>query len=221
MINPDRKKDTLWESLRPFVFAGISGLTATSCVQPIDNIKVRIQTLSEEAGKSGKQAEKTNIFKTGKYMIKNQGFLSIYKGLDAGLLRQLFYATSRLGVFTYLSEQWTLDGHQLSFFERLGLSLFSGFVGAVVGNPLDITMVRFQSELMLPIEQRRNYKNVFDGIYRITKDEGVFTLWRGFPSFACRVMALTSGQLTTFEEAKKLANNIRGKQESDFITRLL
>ena len=154
-------------------------------------------------------------------MIQKEGISSVYKGLDAGLLRQCCYASTRLGVFKYLSEQWTLDGHQLTFFERFGLSLFSGFVGSIVGNPLDMTMVRFQSELMLPPEQRRNYRNVFHGIYRIAKDEGFFTLWRGFPSFAGRVMALTSGQLTTFEESKKLANYVRGKTESDFLTRLL
>mgnify|MGYP003571747344 CR=1 FL=1 len=31
----------------------------------------------------------------------------------------------------------------------------------------------------LPIDQRRNYKNVFDAIRRISKTEGVTTLWRG------------------------------------------
>lgn len=30
----------------------------------------------------------------------------------------------------------------------------------------------------LPEAERRGYKNVFDALIRITKEEGVFTLWR-------------------------------------------
>ena len=30
----------------------------------------------------------------------------------------------------------------------------------------------------LPVAQRRGYKNVFDALFRIAKEEGVFTLWR-------------------------------------------
>lgn len=30
----------------------------------------------------------------------------------------------------------------------------------------------------LPLEQRRNYTSVFNALYRITKEEGLLTLWR-------------------------------------------
>ena len=30
----------------------------------------------------------------------------------------------------------------------------------------------------LPVEQRRNYSNVFNALYRMSKEEGVLTLWR-------------------------------------------
>lgn len=30
----------------------------------------------------------------------------------------------------------------------------------------------------LPIEQQRGYKNVFDAMFRITREEGLLTLWR-------------------------------------------
>lgn len=31
----------------------------------------------------------------------------------------------------------------------------------------------------LPTEMRRNYRNVFDAWFRIIKEEGILTLWRG------------------------------------------
>ena len=36
-------------------------------------------------------------------IIKKDGFLALYKGLDAGLLRQATYTTARLGIFNNLS----------------------------------------------------------------------------------------------------------------------
>lgn len=35
-------------SFKPFLFGGISGITATTLIQPIDTIKVRIQIISEQ-----------------------------------------------------------------------------------------------------------------------------------------------------------------------------
>ncbi len=36
-------------------------------------------------------------------IIKQDGFLSLYKGLSAGLLRQATYTTARLGLFNQFS----------------------------------------------------------------------------------------------------------------------
>lgn len=221
-------QDTVWESLRPFVFGGISGMSATSCVQPIDNIKVRIQTVSEQEGMKSRESSTSNlkkvetgIFTTGSQMLKNEGIGSLYKGLDAGLLRQCCYASVRLGAFKYLSEKIEHSGHEMNTSERFALALTSGLIGSVIGNPLDLTLVRFQSDNFLPENQRRNYRHVFHALSTICREEGPTTLYRGFPSFACRVMALTSSQLTTFEEAKRAIMKLRGSTEADFICRLM
>jgi solute carrier family 25 oxoglutarate transporter 11 len=31
-----------WDIAKPFVFGGISGCTATTCIQPLDTIKVQL-----------------------------------------------------------------------------------------------------------------------------------------------------------------------------------
>lgn len=35
---------------------------------------------------------------------------------------------------------------------------------AVVGTPSDVALVRMQADATLPVEQRRNYRNVFQAI---------------------------------------------------------
>jgi len=81
----------------------------------------------------------------------------------------------------------------LTLFEKIAASSFSGLCGAVVGNPTDVSLVRFQADATLPMNERRNYKNVFDAIYRISKEEGVLTLWRGSTPTILRAVSLTVG----------------------------
>lgn len=59
-------------------------MIATSIIQPMDMIKVRIQLAGE--GAKGKAA---SPFAVAGQLIKNEGFFALYKGLSAGLLRQV------------------------------------------------------------------------------------------------------------------------------------
>ena len=103
MTSQEQSKSIL-SQIRPFLFAGISTMSATLCVQPFDCLKVRIQTLGEQAGLSGKVPEK-NPLKVARWLLKSEGIPAFYRGLDAGLLRQAVFGTTRLGVFRYLFEK--------------------------------------------------------------------------------------------------------------------
>ena len=50
---------------------------------------------------------------------------------------------------------------------------------------------------------RRGYKNVFDALVRIVKEEGAMSLWRGCEPTVARAMALNAGMLVTYDEAKE------------------
>jgi solute carrier family 25 oxoglutarate transporter 11 len=73
-----------------FVFAssGIGGCMGWSVVHPANTVAVRMSL----AAMNGKQFS----FKT---MVAESGLMSVYDGLSAGLLRQVFYATARFGLF--------------------------------------------------------------------------------------------------------------------------
>ena len=48
-----------------------------------------------------------------------------------------------------------------------------------------------QNDSKLPKEQRRNYKNCFEAIYRITKTEGFSRLYVGFHMATLRGMIIS------------------------------
>ena len=52
----------------------------------------------------------------------------------------------------------------------------SGAVAVCIGTPFDVALVRMQSDSMLPMKERRGYKNVFDALIRMTKEEGKFPI---------------------------------------------
>jgi solute carrier family 25 oxoglutarate transporter 11 len=55
----------------------------------------------------------------------------------------------------------------------------------------------------LPLEERRNYKGVFNALARIVKEEGVFTLWRGTVATMNRAMVVNGAQLASYSQAKQ------------------
>ncbi|KAH9561982.1 hypothetical protein CY35_05G049800 [Sphagnum magellanicum] len=136
-------------------------------------------------------------------VIKNEGVGGLYKGLSAGLLRQATYTTARLGTFRLLTSKAVElnDGKPLPLYQKAVCGLTAGAIGASVGSPADLALIRMQADATLPEAQRRHYKNAFHALSRITKDEGVLALWKGAGPTVVRAMALNMGMLASYDQS--------------------
>lgn len=181
----------MWKSIKPFVNGGASGMFATCVIQPIDMVKVRIQL-----GATG------NPLSVGAAIAREEGFGALYNGLSAGLLRQATYTTARMGIFSSLQSYLkTSQGTEvLPLWQKAASGLAAGGLGALVGTPSDLSLVRMQADATLPPAERRNYKGVFDALTRITKEEGVAGLFKGAGPTVVRAMALNMGMLASNEQ---------------------
>lgn len=180
-----------------FVFGGSSGMLATLVVQPLDLVKNRMQL---SVSKGGKVTSATVI----KEIIQKEGFFSLYNGLSAGLLRQATYTTTRLGVYQYLFEKFSKGDSTPNFFMKAGIGMASGGIGSFIGTPAEISLIRMTGDGRLPPAERRGYTSVFNALYRITKEEGVLTLWRGCGPTVIRAMVVNAAQLASYSQAKQL-----------------
>ena len=206
---------SLFETIRPFLFGGFSGMAATCIIQPIDTVKVRIQIMGESRSVGSKSP-----LAVGRKILAEEGVASLYRGLDSALMRQATYTTARLGIYRSLfNNREAHHGGSIPFYEKVAISMTAGFLGSLIGNPSDLALVRFQADQTLPVEERRNYKNVFDALRRIVAEEGVLGLWKGSAPTVARAMSLNAGQLATFEELKEQVEKFRGK--SDIWTRVI
>eukprot|EP00056_Hartaetosiga_gracilis_P003314 m.62602 g.62602 ORF g.62602 m.62602 type:complete len:305 (+) comp11410_c0_seq1:46-960(+) len=180
-----------------FLFGGAAGMGATMFVQPFDLIKNRMQVSKTGVG----------FFPTIANVVKADGFTGLYSGLSAGLLRQATYTTTRLGVYTTLFDHLTKDGHELSFPEMAAVGMCAGAIGATIGTPSEIALIRMSADGSLPLAERRNYTSAFNAIFRIAREEGVLALWRGCTPTVGRAMVVNAAQLATYSRAKQFIGN--------------
>ena len=186
----------------PFINGGLAGMVATTVIQPIDMIKVRLQL----AGEGIKTGPKPTPLSVTREVIAAGKVMDLYTGLSAGLLRQAVYTTARLGLFdTFMKTLQTRSdtaGTKLGFKERASAGLAAGGLAAMLSNPADLALIRMQSDGLKPAASRAHYTSVVDALTRIAKAEGVPALWAGAYPTIVRAMALNFGQLAFFSEAK-------------------
>lgn len=111
---------------------------------------------------------------------------------------------TRFGVYETLKDRVTTADSKPSFITLVGMASVSGFLGGVAGNPGDILNVRMQHDAALPPEKRRNYKHALDGIIRMSREEGVASLWKGVWPNSSRAVLMTIGQLATYDGFKRV-----------------
>jgi solute carrier family 25 oxoglutarate transporter 11 len=142
--------------------------------------------------------------------VKSDGFLSVYKGVDAAIGRQMVYGTARIGLHRKFSDKLVEinEGNSISFVHKALSGMASGSIAVCIGTPFDIALVRLQSDSMAAPEDRRGYKNVFDALMRTTKEEGVGALYKGVAPNILRGMSMNVGMMACYDQAKEVVAGI-------------
>ena len=103
----------------------------------------------------------------------------------------------------------------MTMWQKIYSSLIAGGIGSIFGTPADLVLIRMQSDSTLPVEQRRNYKNVFDAFSRIVRDEGFLSLWKGCTPTVIRAMSLNLGMLVSYDSSKEWLEVKLGKERTN------
>ncbi|KAL3031626.1 hypothetical protein AAZX31_02G038800 [Glycine max] len=212
--------------VKGFVEGGIASIIAGCSTHPLDLIKVRMQLQGENnlpkpavqnlrpalAFQTGSTVHvaaaipqtRVGPIAVGVRLVQQEGLAALFSGVSATVLRQTLYSTTRMGLYDVLKTKWTdsVTG-TMPLSRKIEAGLIAGGIGAAVGNPADVAMVRMQADGRLPPAQRRNYKSVVDAITRMAKQEGVTSLWRGSSLTVNRAMLVTASQLASYDQFKE------------------
>ena len=126
--------------------------------------------------------------------------MSVYDGLSAGLLRQVFYASSRFGLFETFRDRLHEYRGKTDFASRVGVGAVTGGMAAYISCPMEVAVVRMSNDKTLPEAERRNYTSVFNTASRIIKEEGPLAFWRGSNPFVFRAMMVGVFQVATLDQ---------------------
>lgn len=189
----------------------MAGMMATCVIQPVDLVKVRLQVRGEQGHKN------LSPFDVAREIRADAGVRGFYRGLDSALFRQATYTTARFGIYLNVSQYFQnnlKEGQKtISFGQRCIASLLAGGLGAVVGTPADLALIRMQTDKTLPVDQRSNYKNVVDVFVRICREEGPGALFKGVQPTMVRAMALNFGMLGPYDQAKDFLSKHLGNNQ--------
>ena len=215
---------------KAFAEGGIASIVAGCSTHPLDLIKVRMQLQGESAapvqalrpalafnGSTSVAIPHTSIMPlrrpgpiaVGRQILIAEGPAALFSGVSATVLRQTLYSTTRMGLYDILKNKWSsptsTPGGAPAFplYKKITAGLIAGAVGAAVGNPADVAMVRMQADGRLPLAERRNYRGVGDALGQMVRREGVGSLWRGSSLTVNRAMIVTASQLATYDQAKE------------------
>ncbi len=179
-----------------FSTSGLGGVIGWIVVHPFNTLAVRMNL----AGQSGK-GPTPNVFSFAGEVVRSEGYGALYAGLSAGCLRQVFYATSRYGLFETFRDALA-KYRETDFAQRFVTAAVAGGCAAGISCPVEVCLVRMSNDASLPEAQRRNYKGVFDAVLRIGRDEGIGTFWRGCQPFVMRAMLVGGTQVATYDQFK-------------------
>ncbi|KAK8921949.1 Mitochondrial uncoupling protein 5 [Platanthera zijinensis] len=214
--------------VKGFVEGGIASIVAGCSTHPIDLLKVRMQLQGESSaavpairpalsfpGTSSvvmphptPAPRPPGLIAMGGKILRAEGPAALFSGISATVLRQTLYSTTRMGLYDILKTKWSnpaIHGGAPAFplHKKITAGLIAGGVGAAVGNPADVAMVRMQADGRLPAADRRNYRSVADALGQMVRREGVGSLWRGSALTVNRAMIVTASQLATYDQAKE------------------
>jgi solute carrier family 25 (mitochondrial dicarboxylate transporter), member 10 len=179
---------------QPFWLGGAAGSLAACCTHPLDQTKYRMQTMASRQG----------MFSTIKIFAQRDGIASLWSGISASILRQSTYTTLRFGAYNYMAQQAReKTGEQkLSSMTEIALAGAAGAMAGVVGNPTEVALVRMCADGAKPVGQQFRYRNCFDAVVRIAREEGVQTFARGLAPNIIRSVVMNVGQIATYSAAK-------------------
>lgn len=139
--------------------------------------------------------------------MKEKGVMSLYDGIGAGLLRQVFYCTARFGLFEVFRDE--LAKHRpTDIASRLVAGCSAGGIAALISCPLEVCLVRISNDANLPKESQRGYKHIGDAFQRILKEEGTLAFFRGCQPFVSRALLVGMVQVGTYDQFRMSFKNM-------------
>lgn len=183
--------------------SGVSGGTiSTLILHPFDLIKLRFAVDDGQA--STHRTKYRGIIHATASITKEEGLLALYRGVSANMIGN----ASSWGLYfffynTFKSRLRSGDANQqLSTKAHVACAASTGCLTLLLTNPIWVVKTRLCLKDVDTLPQHMRYRNFRDGIYKLTKYEGLSGMYKGLiPG----LVGVSHGvvQFVTYDEMKK------------------
>lgn len=190
--------------------SGVAVACATTCTNPLDVAKVRIQTAASSAPLRG-------VVGTLAHAVRTEGVGVMFSGLTPSLVRAFLYGGLRLGAFEPARDALRSvgaggarkNGEAPTFMVNVLAGCVSGGGAALLLNPTELLKTRM---MLAGTGGGAPRASAAETLFAAARTDGVLSLWRGCGLAMTRSAALTASQCATYGEVKKrwLALGITG-----------
>nr|XP_054516154.1 solute carrier family 25 member 16 isoform X4 [Pan troglodytes] len=204
---PTTRRDFYW--LRSFLAGGIAGCCAKTTVAPLDRVKVLLQAHNHHYKHLG-------VFSALRAVPQKEGFLGLYKGNGAMMIRIFPYGAIQFMAFehykTLITTKLGISGHV----HRLMAGSMAGMTAVICTYPLDMVRVR----LAFQVKGEHTYTGIIHAFKTIyAKEGGFFGFYRGLMPTILGMAPYAGVSFFTFGTLKSVglshAPTLLGRPSSD------
>jgi Mitochondrial carrier protein len=152
---------------------------------------------------------------TSKKLIAEEGVLGLWKGVNAGWLREASYTSLRLGLYEPIKILFGDSGKDTSFLKKFLAGSAAGAVGSVAGNPFDVLKTRMMTNAA------KETPTITATAQELYKNQGIGGFYRGIDSNIARAMVLNGTKMAVYDQAKGIVVDYTGLPKASLMTQFL
>lgn len=137
-------KQSLDYVIRSSIAGGVAGTSAKTLIAPLDRVKILFQTSNPEFRQF--TGSWLGFYRAGREIYRTQGFLGLFQGHSATLLRIFPYAATKFVMYEQVRAILIPDRNHETSVRRFMAGSISGVTSVFVTYPLDLVRVRLAFE---------------------------------------------------------------------------
>merc|ERR1712172_396405 len=132
-----------------------------------------------------KRRNYSSVFNAIARIYKEEGLTTLWRGATPTMARAMVVNAAQLATYSQAKQAILSSGYiQDGIFCHFVASMISGLVTTIASMPVDIMKTRLQS--MKYVDGVPEYKGAGDVLMKVVKNEGFFSLWKGFTPYYFR-----------------------------------
>jgi solute carrier family 25 protein 34/35 len=200
----------LWKRV---IAGAVSGALGALACNPAELIKTRMQCYAGTASKGpviGTQHHYNGLIDAFTSVVRNEGFLALYKGAGMSMLRSTLGSGSNLASYSWLRENLMQSGVLPdNWLTDATCSMLSSFITAIVMNPVDVIRTRvYNNSNAKACPTIITTKGGPMGLLlHVVRTEGVAALFKGWFASFIRLGPHFTLTFVFFEQFKRVAHH--------------